>query len=367
MRIFDSKPSLRWLAPAAFALVVAGGGLVAVNANAGDKLPTRTAEQLLVDLQAAKVDGLSGTVVQQANLGIPAIPGAGRGEDNKLNTLISGKHTLHVWYASPDKSRVALTETYGESDVITNGPDVWTWSSQDKAATHRTIDHGDHPAAKQRSTPADLPKTPKEAAQWVLQAIEPSTTVTSDSDVTIAGRSAYELVLRPKDQRSLMTEVRVAIDGTTHAPLRVQGFGKKAQLVFEVAYTNVDFTAPEARYFDFNPPAGTKVTEAATPKHPAPSGADKAEAQAKAKGAQDQVTTVGTGWTTVAVTKVPAGTAQSGNEQLQGFMKNLEQISGSWGTGRLLRGTAFSAILTDDGRVAVGAVGPDLLSEALAK
>ena len=34
---------------------------------------------------------------------------------------------------------------------------------------------------------------------------------------------------------------------------------------------------------------------------------------------------------------------------------------------RLLAGTLFSAILTDDGRVAVGMVGPETLSAALAQ
>src|SRR5215207_9547761 len=69
MRIFDSKPALRLLAPLAFVLVVAGTGLVAVTASAEDKLPPRTPQELLVDLQQAKTDGLSGTVIERADLG----------------------------------------------------------------------------------------------------------------------------------------------------------------------------------------------------------------------------------------------------------------------------------------------------------
>jgi hypothetical protein len=42
-------------------------------------------------------------------------------------------------------------------------------------------------------------------------------------------------------------------------------------------------------------------------------------------------------------------------------------VSGTWGSGRLLSGTAFTAVLTDDGRLAVGAVPQELLFEALAK
>ena len=71
MRIFHSKPALRLLAPLAFVLVVAGTGLVASTATAEKKLPTRTPQELLVDLQQARADGLSGTVVERADLGIP--------------------------------------------------------------------------------------------------------------------------------------------------------------------------------------------------------------------------------------------------------------------------------------------------------
>jgi hypothetical protein len=35
--------------------------------------------------------------------------------------------------------------TYGETDVITNGKDVWIWSSREQAATHRTINPGSRP------------------------------------------------------------------------------------------------------------------------------------------------------------------------------------------------------------------------------
>ena len=48
------------------------------------------------------------------------------------------------------------------------------------------------------------------------------------------------------------------------------------------------------------------------------------------------------------------------------LLASLPRISGEWGTGRVLSGTLVSAILTDDGRVAIGAVGPKTLSAALA-
>jgi hypothetical protein len=69
----------RWLVPASAALAVIGGG-VAIGAitNAADpSLPQRSAAELLVDLQTARVDGMSGTVVASADLGLPALLSAG--------------------------------------------------------------------------------------------------------------------------------------------------------------------------------------------------------------------------------------------------------------------------------------------------
>ena len=112
MRIFDSTPMLRLLAPLAFVLVVAGTGLVAATASAEDKLPPRTPQELLVDLQQARTDGLSGTVIERADLGIPAIPGADGHDDPELTSLVSGTHTLRVRYSAPDKARLAVLDTY---------------------------------------------------------------------------------------------------------------------------------------------------------------------------------------------------------------------------------------------------------------
>ncbi|MCW2805915.1 MAG: hypothetical protein JWN06_4132 [Propionibacteriaceae bacterium] len=357
MGIFDRKPALRWLAPLAFVLVVGGtGGVVAVTASADPPLEPRTAEQLLVAMQQASVDGLSGTVVQTSDLGIPDIPGA-QGSDSSLTSMVSGTHTLRVWYSAPDKARLALVGTLGESDVIKNGADLWTWSSKDNTATHRTLTPGERPS----DTP-EQSMTPEAAAAKVLEAISPTTEVTTNGTATVAGRSAYELLLRPKDTRSLVSEVRIAIDSEKSIPLRVQVVGVQEQPAFEVAYSSVDFGQPDAAQFDFNPPPGAKVTEAAP--HPSTSKGDhKADDKAAAA---DRPTVVGTGWTTVLVAKT--GDLQSAdNPQLGQMLNSLQRVQGSWGSGRLLRGTLFSVVLTDDGRVAVGSVEPEMLYRALAR
>jgi outer membrane lipoprotein-sorting protein len=365
MRAPAPKTALRWAAPAAFVLIVGGTGLIASTATAEPHLPPATPEQLLVDLQNVKVDNLSGTVEEEANLGIPAIPGAGT-DSSDFNSLVSGSHTLGIWYAAPDKGRVALYGKLGESDIITNGADRWTWSSKENKVTHSKVpaDAADK-SPEPHATPSDLPKTPQEAAQRLLTAIGPTTTVTTDSAVTVAGRPSYELVVRPNEAGSLVTEARLAVDGDTHLPLRVEVFAGSTK-VFGVGFTKIDFAQPDAKYFDFTPPAGAEVTEVTPEAKRTPSTTKPSASNAP--------TAVGTGWNTVVISKVPptpsgGSTSQpgSGADQLEQILRQLPQVSGDWGSGRLLAGTAFSAVLTDDGRLAVGSVTPEVLYAALKK
>ena len=48
------------------------------------------------------------------------------------------------------------------------------------------------------------------------------------------------------------------------------------------------------------------------------------------------------------------------------LLTTLPTVSGTWGSGHVLDGTLFSAIITDDGRVAIGSVDPQALTAALA-
>jgi hypothetical protein len=77
---------------------------------------------------------------------------------------------------------------------------------------------------------------------------------------------------------------------------------------------------------------------------------------------------VGKGWTSVVVATLPADQKSSGQpSQQQALVDRLPTVSGTWGSGHLLRSALFSAVLTDDGRVAVGAVAPQRLYDALAR
>ena len=364
MTVFDRRPLLRWLVPvlAALVLAVAGTAVGVISATARGGLPDRTAAQLLVDVQQARLDGLSGTIVQNADLGLPSLPDVGGGSggsgSSDLASLVSGSHTLRLWYAGPDHVRLALLGSLGESDVVRTGTDLWTWSSKDKSATHRTLPSS---ADAPHSLADASPLTPQQAADAALKAITPSTKVSTDGTAVVAGRSAYELLLQPRDQASLVSSVRVAIDGRTHVPTRVQVFGSDtAKPALEVGFTSFDASRPDASVFRFNPPPGTKVTEGSAPKADASGLAQRSGNSLQHSKPQ----VVGSGWTSVLLAQAPALPKTGPTAELA---KALPAVSGSWGSGHLLRGSLFSALLTDDGRVAVGPVAPDRLYAALAR
>jgi hypothetical protein len=135
----------------------------------------------------------------------------------------------------------------------------------------------------------------------------------------------------------------------------VQVFARgAATAAIEVAFTQVSFARPDLAEFAFNPPPGTTVVEQPAAGGPGPAGA---------AAATTRLAVVGSGWTSVLVLRLPDGAATG---SLAPVLASLPAVSGDWGHGRLLTGALFSILLTDDGRLLAGAVGPDQLYQAAA-
>jgi outer membrane lipoprotein-sorting protein len=378
MTLLNRRPGLRWLVPLLAVVVVttAGSVVAVVTASARDSLPSRSAAQLLVDVQKARLDdGLSGTVVQSASLGLPSLPGPAGDQSSSFSSLVSGSHTLRVWYAGPQQTRVALLGQLGESDVVRNGSDVWMWSSHDNTARHFTAP--DRTAADETAATGTSPEqamTPQQAADAALKAITPTTRVSTDPTAVVAGRAAYQLVLEPRDPGTLIGTVTIAIDGETRIPTRVQVFARGATTpAFETGFTSFNPSTPPSSVFEFNPPPGATVTEGV-----GGTGKDVAtRSDSKSSGTKPEV--VGEGWTSVVTAELPSSADATGDDadhdgatgadplgNLDAMVNQLPTVSGSWGSGHLLRGTLFSALVTDDGQVVAGAVAPERLYAALA-
>ncbi|MFL6161841.1 MAG: LolA family protein [Jatrophihabitantaceae bacterium] len=354
---------LRWLLPIAtlgVAVLVASGML---SANAKANLPSRSPAQLLAAISLPKQVGFSGTVVEKAAFGLPDLGGlAGSGLADGVGTgatplsLLTGSHTIRVWYGSPTKQRIALLSTFGELDLFRNGDNLWQWNSDTRIALHRSLTTGI--GLFQR--PSDLPSlTPDQAAQRILAMMQPSTTVSIDRTAVVAGRPAYVLVLTPKQDGTRIRQARVSVDGATLVPLGVQVYARDtARPVLDASFTRFDPTAPSEDNFTWTPPAGVTVQSP-------PAQTDLLPGLTLPAG-QPAVSTVGSGWTSVLkVTGLPSQAALARQSpQAAGLLGLLPAVRGAWGSGRLLQTSVLSALITDDGRAFVGAVDPAVLYAA---
>ena len=257
----------RWAVPAgavaAVGIVVAGS--VIARGQATPALPARTTAQLLaaVDNPAALPSAMTATVQETASLGLPDLPGS----SDPLSglSLLSGTHTFKIAYDGPAKVRVAVPVSMGETDVRRDGRSVWLWDSQTNKATHYIL------PAEAADTPPNVAQaqrvpTPPQLAKQILAAVGSTTKVGLQQNVTVAGQPAYQLSLAPKDSRSLIGQVRIAIDASNSLPLQVQVFARgAASPAFSVGYTSLSYARPAASNFAFSPPPGAKVKTVTVP------------------------------------------------------------------------------------------------------
>ncbi|MBM6622234.1 outer membrane lipoprotein carrier protein LolA [Micrococcaceae bacterium RIT802] len=398
------KPALKkWMPAAAIPAVIAATGVgLGISASATPQLEPKTAEQVIELMAGSEVTAFSGRIHLSTDLGIPALPDAGApasfgppqdvqsagpgdgpstggpgagartsaadaGIAGLLN-LVSGSHDARVYVDGPDKARVQLLEGMGEKDVIRNGTSLWTYDSEANEAVHTTLpEPGSASASKFREhrgghATGEAP-TPGQLADTFLAAAEPTTTTTVEDGSTVAGRDVYNLVLTPKkSQTTLIEDVTIGVDAASGVPLAVSvdAVGQDAAAV-DLAFTSFTPKAPDAKLFDFTPPADATVHEknlqqdSNWPKHtygqklqrPMPSKDDAAH-QRPAGPPDDWFT--GTGWDTVAT--IPA-------EQVPAELKTsalVGQLATDVDGGKLLHTSLVNVLISDDGRVLVGAV-----------
>jgi outer membrane lipoprotein-sorting protein len=381
----------RWVVPACVVAVVAGVGIASAItvAQAAPALPPRTPAQLLAAVASdhSTIPPLTGTVVETATLGIPQLPGSQN--PNSITSLLAGSHTLKIWYASPRQVRLSVPVQMGETDLIRNGTTAWLWQSNSDSVTRYVLPAGHRDHVREPALPK-TPLTPQQAAQQVLKFAGRSTRVTTEANVTVAGRAAYQLVLGPKASGSQIARITIALDAQhLSVPLRVQVFAKgTASPVFQVGYTSISFVTPAASNFNFTPPPGAKVHTHALGSQPtAWAGFSSTPAPPDmASGAQ----VIGKDWTTVLVLPaadvLPGGALSrvagagnaagvagqaarsasggggdiNGSAMLGALMLAAHPVHGAWGSGKLLHTSLVSMLITN-GHVLIGAVTPSVL------
>lgn len=399
---------------AAAAVVVAGFAARPLLADAGTGgLPDLTAQQLVTKVLEATPVPMSGTVVYTARLGLPDISslGAVAGSVSAADpiNLLSGSSTLRMWTDGGTRSRVSLLGATSEYSVVHDATQAWTYSSKDDAVTHYTLSAAD--AAKLKAgqqghaqTPVpgatDLP-TPAQAADQALSQAQQYSTVTLDSQTTVAGRGAYQLVVTPTTTGTLVAHIVLTVDAATYTPLRVQVWSTQSTTApaLELGFTDVSFSTPSDAVLSFSAPPGAKVTEkpVSLPQHDA----TRPTPSPTASALPDGVTLSGSGWATVLqVRDVKVSALLSGDAAAAGAAARslptpptaqgqdvVGQLMGGDGSGhpgsglnpstlytglttavpggRLLSSALVSVLILDDGRVLAGAV-PAATLQALA-
>lgn len=345
----------RWglgLAGIVAAGAVAVGLAVAPTAAAAPPLPPVTPEALVASVIAAQPGPLNGTVTVDNELGLPALPNAPQ--------LGNGTQTARVWSGGDGKGRVALPSPDGERTLVSDGTTRWSYDSTDRTATKAPAHPAGQPGGSGRPGGTDAQTDPAGAATQMIADLRKTSTVTVDGTADVAGRSAYQLVLTPlPTERTLLREVRVAVDAEKRIPLQLTVLATgQPQPALTAGFSEVTFGPQDPSLFTFTPPPGTTVKDA-------PERGQDGHAGPPAGAQAPKV--VGDGWDRVVIAQRPAN--QPNQPGRPGGSVDLNSlgtpVSGPWGQGRLISTAVATAIVTNDGRIAAGAVPEQVLSEAL--
>ncbi|MGH3978722.1 MAG: LolA family protein [Pseudonocardiaceae bacterium] len=334
----------------ALVAVVAGAvglGVLTVPAGAGTapSLPDITAEELVGSVLSARAPAFGGTVEVDNALGLPALPGLSAPDGS--SPLTDAVHTVRVWSDGDGRGRLAVPFRGGEQTYVEDGSTLWRYDSASRTAT--ALEHDARVAAEQPPV-AD----PAAAARALVGEVRSTSTVTVDGTASVAGRPAYELVLTPAPmERTLLREVRVAVDSAERLPLRLTVLANgSTDPALQVGFTDLDVGPQDPGLFRFSPPSGVTVERRS------PEGTPELRAG-------PAVSTTGDGWDTVVLGRLPVGSGETG--PLAMARQVGRPVSGPWGSGWVVDTAVGAVLVASDGRVAAGAVPQQVLAEALAQ
>lgn len=371
---------VRWLPAVAAPAVIAAGVLAGtIPARAGDPLPEKTPAEVLALVATHKDHSFSGTIEQSTDLGLPELPAAGptsgpasAGGAASVAELLTGDHTARVYMDGRTKVRIQVLDRLAERDLVRRDNDLWFYSSRDNSTVHATLPSfaSDLPLPVPAAPDDAAAPAPVDIAGRLLAKIDPTTAVSVGDDVTVAGRPAYNLLLEPRTDATLVGAAAIAVDGETGMPLSVQvtarGGGSPS---LYAAFTSLSLNTPDDALFTFVPPPGSAVAELQVPSATRwphsfrePGMAITPEHLSAIRTHPALPTVTGKGWE--AVVEIPA--AAAGGTLPDALLRDplLSQAAVVVPGGRLLSTTLFNVLITDDGRLFAGMVPVEVLQAA---
>ena len=412
------KISKRW-APAALVATVITAGTIAlpIQANAVD-LPDLTPQQVML-LMEGEVQGFSGTIVKTSELGLPPLQMSSMMDEETIKRmeeklpegfeefvpslieqnaitqaveLISGTHKIRV-YASAEGARVQVLDTMSQRDVVINKDEFWFYDSRKATAITGAIIPMDQAELDAAQTEAESKlqeyaaqiqldiSNPEAVANYLMDQIGESTTVSVGKDHRVAGRTAYQLIAQPNSTNSLVESVIVSVDSETGMALDVKVYSKEQEApALHVGFESISFEVPDASMFSFTPPAGTTVetlevpAEAEAELERLKAEADSSEltqqrkdelmAELEAKyGNQPRPELIGSDWESVIyLSAIPAEVPMELLEN-ELFADLMTTVAG----GKVFSTPILNVLITDSGKVYAGAVTIAFLQEVAAR
>lgn len=352
----NSRKTALSFAAAGTAAGVVGLVVLATPAGAGEAppaLPPISAEQLVESVLNTKIPAFAGSVELQNNLGLP-IPGMPGNQ--------GGEKAAEVWSDGNGKGRLSLPGRQSETTIIDDGSTVWVWNSEE-----RTVTKVPHDKAKAEKPVEGMFADPAKAATELVTAMQADSTVTVDGTARVADRPVYQLVLAPKPtERTLLREIRVSVDSELRIPLQLEVLANgQADPAVKVGFTEFTSGAQDPKLFQFTPPAGATISEKDVPEEVHGKSVDDWLSQA-------DLQTVGRGWDIVATGKVPAealaaaeGMGRDGQDVFALLGTFGRQVHGEFGTGYVISTSVGTAVITEDGKVAIGAVPEQVVLDAV--
>jgi len=354
----NSRKTALSFAAAGTAAGVVGLVVLATPAGAGEAppaLPPVSAEELVESvLNTEQIPALAGSVAVENNLGLP-VPGlpesSGEGD------------ALQVWSDGTGKGRLAVAGRGGETTIVDDGSTVWVWNSEERSVTK--VPHREGMADKPMEGKFADPAT---AATELVTAMQADSTVTVDGTARVAERPVYQLVLAPKPtEKTLLREIRVSVDSELRIPLQLEVLANgQSDPALKVGFTEFSDAAQDPELFRFTPPAGATVSEKDVPKEVGGKSVDDLLSQVDLK-------TVGRGWDIVATGKVPADALKSAENMSGRSDADVfallgtfgKEVHGDFGTGYVISASVGTALITEDGKVAIGAVPEQVVMDAI--
>jgi outer membrane lipoprotein-sorting protein len=169
----------------------------------------------------------------------------------------SGPQTARIWYGGPDRLRAELQGDNGDRVFVHDGERIWAYNG----ATN-TLRTGERPTEPRSSELPDTenPPTPVEIDRMLAE-LAPTSELTQGTPVRYAGREAYVMTLRPKDEgTTLVDHGRALIDSETFLPLELALYAQgKPDPVFSWSVSSLDVDTVPAERFQFQTPPGARV------------------------------------------------------------------------------------------------------------